>query len=66
MTEILLTWDGDRAPFAKAFIAAQKSTEAVKKAATNPAFKSKYADLSEVVEATVPASSRSPAMTANW
>jgi hypothetical protein len=55
MTEILLTWDGDRAPFAKAFIAAQKSTEAVKKAATNPAFKSKYADLSEVVEATVPA-----------
>ncbi len=55
MTEIFLTWDGDRAPFAKAFIAAQKSTEAVKKAATNPAFKSKYADLSEVVEATVPA-----------
>lgn len=55
MTEIFLTWEGDRAPFAKAFIAAQKSTEAVKKAATNPAFKSKYADLSEVVEATVPA-----------
>ena len=55
MTEIFLTWEGDRAPFAKAFIAAQKSTEAVKKAATNPAFRSKYADLSEVVEATVPA-----------
>lgn len=56
MTEaITLTWEGERAPFAKAFIAAQKSTEAVKKAATNPAFKSKYADLSEVVEATIPA-----------
>lgn len=50
-----LTWEGDRAIFAKAFVAAQKSTEAVKKAATNLAFKSKYADLSEVVEATVPA-----------
>lgn len=56
MTEtITLTWEGPRGPFAKAFIAAQKSTEAVKKAATNPAFKSKYADLSEVVEATIPA-----------
>lgn len=52
---LTLTWEGDRAPFAKAFIAAQKATEAVKKAATNPAFKSKYADLSEVVEATLPA-----------
>lgn len=50
-----LAWDGDRAPFAKAFIAAQKATEAVKKAASNPAFKTKYADLSEVVEATLPA-----------
>lgn len=55
MTPTFLTWEGDRAPFAKAFIAAQKATEAVKKAATNPAFKTKYADLSEVVEATVPA-----------
>lgn len=55
MNAIDLTWEGDRAPFAKAFIAAQKSTEAVKKAATNPAFKTRYADLSEVVEATVPA-----------
>lgn len=55
MTDLHLTWEGDRAPFAKAFIAAQKATEAVKKAASNPAFKSKYADLSEVVEATVPA-----------
>jgi len=50
-----LIWEGDRAPLAKAFIAAQKAMEAVKKAATNPAFKTKYADLSEVVEAVVPA-----------
>lgn len=50
-----LIWEGDRAPFAKAFIAAQKGMEAVKKAASNPAFKTKYADLSEVVEAVVPA-----------
>jgi|GEM_PF-1071028 hypothetical protein len=57
MTEqnLLMTWDGDRAAFAKAFVAAQMATEAVKKAASNPHFKSKYADLSEVVEATVPA-----------
>ena len=55
MTEIFLTWEGDRAPFAKAFIAAQKSTEAVKKASTNPAFKSRYADLAVVVEAIIPA-----------
>jgi hypothetical protein len=55
MNNTPLTWEGARAPFAKAFIAAQKATEAVKKAATNPAFKSRYADLSEVVEATVPA-----------
>lgn len=48
-------YEGDFAPFAKAFIAAQKATEAVKKAAANPAFKSKYADLCEVVEAVVPA-----------
>ena len=54
-TTFEMIWDGDRAAFAKAFIAAQQATEAVKKAATNPHFKSKYADLSEVVEATVPA-----------
>ena len=48
-------WEGDRAPLAKAFVAAQKATEAVKKANTNPAFKSKYADLAGVVEAVVPA-----------
>lgn len=50
-----LIWEGERPPLAKAFIVAQKAMEAVKKAATNPAFKSKYADLSEVVEAVVPA-----------
>lgn len=53
------TWEGERAPFAKAFIAAQMATDAVKKAASNPHFKSKYADLSEVVEATVPALNKS-------
>jgi hypothetical protein len=41
--------------FAKALIAAQKSTEAVYKGSSNPAFKSKYADLAAVVEATIPA-----------
>lgn len=50
-----VVFSGDIAPFAKAFVAAQKSTEAVKKAATNPHFRSKYADLAEVVEAVVPA-----------
>lgn len=55
MTDITITWDGDRAPLAKAFVAAQKATEAVKKASTNPAFRSKYADLAGVVEAVVPA-----------
>jgi hypothetical protein len=50
-----LIWEGDRAPLAKAFVAAQKATESVKKAATNPAFKSKYADLAHVVEGVIPA-----------
>jgi hypothetical protein len=48
-------WEGDRAPLAKAFVTAQKATESVKKAATNPAFKSKYADLAHVVEGVIPA-----------
>lgn len=48
-------WEGERGPLAKAFIAAQKASEAIKKANTNPAFKSKYADLAAVVEAVVPA-----------
>lgn len=50
-----LVWDGERAPLAKALVAAQKATEAVKKASTNDHFKAKYADLSVVVEAVVPA-----------
>jgi hypothetical protein len=50
-----LTWDGERPPLAKALVAAQKATESIKKAATNPAFKSKYADLAQVVEGVVPA-----------
>lgn len=52
---LTLNWEGERAPFAKAFVAAQKATEAVKKASSNPAFRSKYADLAGVVEAVVPA-----------
>lgn len=59
MTEAIclapLVWDGERAPLAKALVAAQKATESIKKAATNPAFKSKYADLAHVVEGVVPA-----------
>lgn len=50
-----LVWEGDRAPFAKAFVAAQKATESIYKAATNPAFKSRYADLAAVVEGVIPA-----------
>lgn len=50
-----LVWDGERAPLAKAIVAAQKATESIKKAATNPAFKSKYADLAHVVEGVIPA-----------
>lgn len=50
-----LIWDGDRAPLAKALVAAQKATEAVKKASTNSHFNNKYADLSVVIEAVVPA-----------
>ena len=48
-------WEGDRAPLAKAFVAAQMATEAVKKASTNSHFNNKYADLAVVVEAVVPA-----------
>ena len=68
-----LTWDGDRAPLAKALVAAQKATESIKKAATNPAFKSKYADLAHVVEGVVPALNgagvavmQSPAFDGEW
>lgn len=50
-----MIWDGDRAPLAKALVAAQKATESIKKAATNPAFRTKYADLANVVEGVIPA-----------
>lgn len=50
-----LVWDGPREPLAKALVVAQKATESIKKAASNPHFKSKYADLAEVVEGVVPA-----------
>ncbi|WP_312688407.1 ERF family protein [Brevundimonas nasdae] len=50
-----LIWEGDRPAIAKAYVAAQKSMEAIKKAAKNEHFKTKYADLAEVVEAVVPA-----------
>ena len=50
-----MQFDGDRSVFAKAFIQAQKSMEAVTKGRDNPAFKSKYAELSAVLEAIVPA-----------
>lgn len=50
-----LIWEGDRPAVAKAYVAAQKSMEAIKKAAKNDHFKTNYADLAEVVEAVVPA-----------
>lgn len=50
-----LTWDGERAPLAKALVAAQKATEIIKKAASNDHFKTKYAELAHVVEGVVPA-----------
>ena len=55
MTNTHLTFEGDRAPLAKALIAAQGATEAVKKASTNSAMKWRYADLAVVVEAVIPA-----------
>jgi len=50
-----IEWEGERAPLAKAFVAAQKATESIKKAASNPAFRSTYADLAHVVEGVIPA-----------
>lgn len=50
-----LTWDGERAPLAKALVAAQKATESIKKAAENDHFKTSYADLAHVVQGVVPA-----------
>lgn len=51
-------WEGERGPLIKALVAAQLTSEAVLKAATNPAFRSRYADLAAVVEAVVPALNR--------
>lgn len=48
-------WEGDKATFAKSFIAAQKAMDAIKKARENSHFSSKYADLASVVEAVTPA-----------
>jgi ERF superfamily len=61
MTDTTLSaplWEGERAPLIKALVAAQKASEAVLKAASNPAFRSRYADLAAVVEAVVPALNR--------
>ena len=53
--QMTVTWDGDRATFAKAFIAAQKAIESIKKGTKNDHFKTKYADLAEVTGAVIPA-----------
>jgi hypothetical protein len=53
--EMTVTWDGDRSTFAKAFIAAQKAIESIKKGTKNDHFKTKYADLAEVTGAVIPA-----------
>lgn len=55
--EVLSTifFNGDNAVLFKAYNAAQKNMGDVLKTATNPAFRSKYADLSAVVEAVIPA-----------
>ena len=55
MYDPTITWEGNKVPLFKAFIAAQSAAEAFKKASSNPAFKTKYADLSSVFEAVVPA-----------
>lgn len=49
-----LVWEGDKAPLAKAFVAAQSAMDGVKKAATNTHFKTNYADLAQVVEGVTP------------
>ena len=45
---------GDPAALFKSIVRAQSTMEGVKKAAKNPHFRSKYADLAAVIEATVP------------
>lgn len=47
-------WEGDKAVFAKAFVAAQGAMEAIKKGTENAHFNRKYADLASVVDAVVP------------
>ena len=44
-----VVWDGERATFAKAFVAAQKGIESIKKGVDNAHFKTKYADLAGVM-----------------
>ena len=51
----LVTWSDTRAELAKAMVAAQQSLGLVAKSATNPHFKSKYADLATVLDAVLPA-----------
>jgi len=53
--DFVVRWEGDKATFAKAFVQAQKAMEAVKKGRTNDHFKSKYAELSDVTDAALPA-----------
>jgi hypothetical protein len=53
-------WEGDKAPLAKAFIAAQLAMESVRKAAVNTFFstnekQARYAELSDVLDAVLPA-----------
>jgi len=50
-----VTWSDTRAELAKAMVAAQQSLGLVAKSATNPHFKSKYADLATVLDAVLPA-----------
>ena len=50
-----VVWDGERATFAKAFVAAQKGIESIKKGVDNAHFKTKYADLAGVTGAIIPA-----------
>ncbi len=52
---LLMSWEGDRAPFARALIAAQQASSAVKRGNINASLRTTYADLATVVAAVVPA-----------
>lgn len=52
---LMFNFFGDLPTFAKAFIAAQKNIEGIKKGTKNDHFKSKYADLAEVNGVVIPA-----------